>query len=292
MYADNSKKKEAKKHNGSRNEITEVDAVIDEVKRELRSLLVRTDEQIKRLGNALKNVVKREESICEEIKIALKEEIAEGVISNRTIELHCPTEWKHKTRPKNEKISFSKQLKEKPPQQIAAMQEGKSVTINEITSNTKASDGINQQQLHDPSVRNAIPANDNNEVQIAMTNQRKSDELKANADISLKANADAVDSSAAMGAIRKLPSYPSDKQIGKECTSCLELQDQVTQLKEALQRISVPTADQIPVSEFDFIIPKEKYEMVIDAMDESESAIFVKCDWSKRFVRAVPDVDN
>jgi hypothetical protein len=93
------------------------------------------------------------------------------------------------------------------------MQEGKSVTINEITSNTKASDGINQQQLHDPSVRNAIPANDNNEAQIAMTNQRKSDELKANAD-----------SSAATGAIQKLPSYPLDKQIGQDCTSCVELQ--------------------------------------------------------------------
>ena len=102
------KTKKTKKHNGSGNEITEVDALIDEVKRELRSLLVKTDEQIKKIGNALKRVVKREESICEEIKIALKEEIAEGVISNRTIELHCPTEWKHKTKPKNEKISFSK----------------------------------------------------------------------------------------------------------------------------------------------------------------------------------------
>jgi hypothetical protein len=28
----------------------------------------------------------------EEIRIALKEEIAEGVISTRTIELHCPPE--------------------------------------------------------------------------------------------------------------------------------------------------------------------------------------------------------
>jgi len=101
--------KEAKKYNGSDNEITEVDAVIKEVRRELRSLLVKTDEQIKKIGNALKKFVKREESICEEIKIALKEEIAEGVISTRTIELHCPPEWKRKTKPKQrEKISFSK----------------------------------------------------------------------------------------------------------------------------------------------------------------------------------------
>ena len=283
----NNKRKEAKKHNAFGNEITEVDAVIEEDKRELRSLLVKTDEQIKKIGNALKKVVKREESICEEIKIALKEEIAEGVISTRTIELHCPQEWKRKTKPKqreNEKISFSKLDEEKPPQQIAAMQEGKSVTINEITSNTNASDGINQQQLHDPSVRNGIPANDNNEAQ--MTNQRKSDDLKANADKST------VDSSATTGTIQKLPSYPSDKQIGQECTSCLELQDQVTQLKEALQRISISTADQIQASGFEFPIPKEKYEMVRDAMDKSKNAIFVQCDGSKKFVRALADVDN
>jgi hypothetical protein len=81
-------------------------------------------------------------------------------------------------------------------------------------------------------------------------------------------------------------------RVALSYSQSVELQDHVTQLKEALQQISVPTADQIPVSEFDFIIPKEKYEIVIDAMDKSESAIFVKCDRSKRFVGAVPDVDN
>jgi hypothetical protein len=86
--------------------------------------------------------------------------------------------------------------------------------------------------------------------------------------------------------------HPSDKYIGQECTSCLELQDQVTQLKEALQRISIPTANRIPAFGFKFIIPKEEYEMVKDAMDKSKSAIFVKCDGSKKFVRALADVDN
>ena len=89
-----------------------------------------------------------------------------------------------------------------------------------------------------------------------------------------------------------LLSHPSDKYIGQECPSCLELQDQVTQLREALQRIWIPTADQILASEFEFIIPKEKYEMVKDAMDKSKSSIFVKCDESKKFARAVADVDN
>jgi hypothetical protein len=86
--------------------------------------------------------------------------------------------------------------------------------------------------------------------------------------------------------------HPSDKYIGQECTSCLELQNEITQLKEAFQRISIPTADQIPASEFEFIIPKEKYEMLRDAMDKSKSTIFVICDGSKKFVRAVADVDN
>ena len=89
-----------------------------------------------------------------------------------------------------------------------------------------------------------------------------------------------------------LLSHPSDKYIGQECTSCLELQDEVTQLREALQRISIPTADRIPASEFEFIIPREKYEMLRDAMDKSKSAIFVNCDESKKFVRAEPDMYN
>jgi len=46
------------------------------------------------------------------------------------------------------------------------------------------------------------------------------------------------------------------------------------------------------VSEFEFIIPKEKYEMVTDAMDKSKSVIFVKCDGKKKFLRALADVDN
>jgi hypothetical protein len=60
----------------------------------------------------------------------------------RTIELHCPTEWKRKTKPKqweNEKISFSKQLKEKPQQQIVATNQGKSVIYGEPAPSTETS---------------------------------------------------------------------------------------------------------------------------------------------------------
>jgi hypothetical protein len=48
----------------------------------------------------------------------------------------------------------------------------------------------------------------------------------------------------------------------------------------------------VPATGLRFPIPKEKYEMVIDAMDRSKSAIFVECDESKKFVRVVADVDN
>jgi hypothetical protein len=89
-----------------------------------------------------------------------------------------------------------------------------------------------------------------------------------------------------------LVSHPSDKYIGQECTSCLELQDEVTQLREAIQRISISTADQIETFGYEFIIPMEEYEIVKDAMDKSKSAIFVICDGSKKFVRTVADVDN
>jgi hypothetical protein len=83
---------------------------------------------------------------------------------------------------------------------------------------------------------------------------------------------------------------PSYKQTGQECPNCLVLQDKVNQLSEALQRISIPTADQIRRSEF--TIPKENHEMVINAMNKSKNAVFVKCDESGKLVRAVPDVDN
>jgi hypothetical protein len=88
------------------------------------------------------------------------------------------------------------------------------------------------------------------------------------------------------------PPQPSDKYIGQECPGCLELQDEVIQLREALKHTSMRAADEIPASEFELIIPKEEYEMVKDAMDKSNSAIFVKCDGSKKFVRALADVDN
>jgi hypothetical protein len=87
-----------------------------------------------------------------------------------------------------------------------------------------------------------------------------------------------------------VPSVPSYKQTRQECSSCLKLQDEVIQLREAVRRRSIPTADQIPATILGCRIPKEKYEIVRDAMDKSKSAIFVECNESKEFVRAEPDM--
>jgi hypothetical protein len=46
------------------------------------------------------------------------------------------------------------------------------------------------------------------------------------------------------------------------------------------------------MSEFEITILKENYEMVKDAMGNSNNAIFVKWNEDKKFVCAVPDVDN
>lgn len=127
---------------------SEVDAVIEEVKYELRSLFGKSKEQIRKVGDAFKRSGFKEESLCELIKNALKEEITEGLISSRSIELHCPPEWKRKTKPKseratnaeqkNEKSSFSSSKEKIPQQQIAATNNGRSITVSEPSPEQEA----------------------------------------------------------------------------------------------------------------------------------------------------------
>src|SRR5829696_4802242 len=93
-----------------------LDEIIQQVKEEFKSILVKRRELVLKLGNAFEKVVANPESICEEIKNVLQDEIAEKVISSRNIEMYCPSKWKKKTKPKNEILSFSnKQRKEKEP---------------------------------------------------------------------------------------------------------------------------------------------------------------------------------
>lgn len=80
---------------------SELDAIIKDVKIQIRRLFGGYKEQIERIGNVLKTKrIIKEEDICIEIKNALREEIKEKIISSDTIERCCPDEWKRKTKPK------------------------------------------------------------------------------------------------------------------------------------------------------------------------------------------------
>ena len=93
------------------NENPDLDCIIEEVRSELRNILLKRRELIEKLGFAFEKVVANEESICEEIKTTLRDEIAEKAISSRDIERYCPDKWKKKTKPqKNDNLSLSDTL--------------------------------------------------------------------------------------------------------------------------------------------------------------------------------------
>jgi hypothetical protein len=198
--------------------------------------------------------IEEQAKICKKIKEILKDKIQEGKISEGWIEECLPREYKRKyTRTESQQNHLSGVQQP----ELVVSTKGNQISQSDIDSKPLDTEAISslfeRQEERSPSAGEAS--------------------IPSAADVNIL-------------------SQSSDKQIGQECTSCLELQDQVTQLKEALQRLSIPTADQIPASKFELIIPEEKYEMVKDAMDKSKSTIFVICDGSKKFVRAVADVDN
>src|SRR5690242_12359737 len=106
--------------------ISELDVIIEQVKKEFKSMLVKRKELILKLGKAYEKVVSNPESVCEEIKNVLQEEIAEKIISSRDVERYCPAEWKKKTKPKNDSLSISKN------KVIAIDQQGQSTTDNPL----------------------------------------------------------------------------------------------------------------------------------------------------------------
>lgn len=67
------------------NETSTLDSIIEEVRSELRSMLIKRQKLIQRLGYAFEGVVANPESICEEIKTTLRDEIAEKAISSETL---------------------------------------------------------------------------------------------------------------------------------------------------------------------------------------------------------------
>jgi hypothetical protein len=70
------------------------------VLREKRDIIIQ-------LGEELLKRINHTEEICGSIKNILRNEIADNVITARTIELFCPRDWKKSKPLKNERISFS-----------------------------------------------------------------------------------------------------------------------------------------------------------------------------------------
>jgi hypothetical protein len=126
-----------------------LDKKIKEVKQGIRSdhqrWLTKRKDRIISLGNEFVTFVSNPESVCEEIKNCLQEEIADKLISARDIERYCPDKWKKKTKPKNDKLSFSKQVEKKAQQQIAATREGRTVIINEPPSGTDTPEDLDDE---------------------------------------------------------------------------------------------------------------------------------------------------
>ncbi len=94
-------------HNNS-----DIDSIIANVKQEFKNFLIKYEQLIITLGEAFERIVSKPDSICREIKGTLREEIAQGLITTRVIELYCRDEWKKKTRPKkekNENLSISRE---------------------------------------------------------------------------------------------------------------------------------------------------------------------------------------
>jgi hypothetical protein len=90
---------------------SDIDSVIANIKQEFKNFLVKREQLIIKLGQAFERIVTNRESISGEIKAALREEIAQGLISRRVIEQYCRDEWKKHTKPKkdeNAKLSFSR----------------------------------------------------------------------------------------------------------------------------------------------------------------------------------------
>jgi hypothetical protein len=84
----------------------QVEDEIEKARSELTTVvLAKQKEVILRMGEALEKIRDGEKrsSICEELKERLREEIASGLISQRTIIAHCRPEWK-----RQDKVKFGK----------------------------------------------------------------------------------------------------------------------------------------------------------------------------------------
>jgi hypothetical protein len=170
-----------------------LDEIIQQVKQEFKRFLVKRRELILKLGNAYERVVANPESVCEEIKNLLRDEISEKVISARNIEMYCPSKWKRKTKPKNESSSFSSNTEEV-NKLITIDTEGNqirsddSVDINNIdyapASSSNNNDDYDQTKA-ETTYKKAIDDNSNIQQEyheLLLENQKLKEELKGSED--------------------------------------------------------------------------------------------------------------
>ncbi len=141
-----------------------IDAVIAYVKEEFKNILAKRKDLIIKLGEAFERKVSDHESVCEEIKNALREEIAQRLVSTRIIELHCLDKWKRKTKPKkvekNENFSFSRQEQHvNPPIMIDT--HGNSVTEPAAVSDPELIDDV---VIQERSAKEEIPCTEESTV--------------------------------------------------------------------------------------------------------------------------------
>jgi hypothetical protein len=84
----------------------QVEDEIEKARSQLTTVvLAKQKEVILKMGEALEKIWDGEKrsSICEELKERLREEIAQGIIAKRTVELHCKPQWK-----RQDKVKFGK----------------------------------------------------------------------------------------------------------------------------------------------------------------------------------------
>jgi dsDNA-binding SOS-regulon protein len=70
-----------------------------------------------------------------------------------------------------------------------------------------------------------------------------------------------------------------------------KLLEENVELAEALQRqTAIQTADQISATEIKLIIPKEKFQGLLTAIQRSKTVCYLTFDKSRAFLRADPDI--
>jgi hypothetical protein len=210
------------------NNNSELDTVIKEVKLELKAMILKRKDLIVKLGNELGKVVANPESICEEIKIVLHQEIADRIISSRDIERYCPDKWKKKTKShKNDRVSFLARTQEQEQEehktiaidtQGSPVDELKSITNTTQTCNNENTCNLQPQENATNIENNAINVHTcPNCEQLLIENQR----IRSEKDIEIKGLQD------------EIQLYCNDVNIKRSENA--GLQSQLSHLKEQLQ---------------------------------------------------------